>query len=341
MKASPMDNIAPEMLEIILRHLQKAASQPEEERLATWLEESPENKAGFREVESIWRLSDAGLPDFEPDTEQAWNILKQKMEAPISSENGKRNHGKVISITSWTWKVAASVLVVIGLWYGWSQFWKTEEVWTNISSGDDKKLVYLPDSSEVWLNRNSSLSFTDFQGNTRNVKLSGEAFFQVKRRPEQAFIIEGNQSITKVLGTSFNLKTRAGEPDQLQVVTGLVAFSSLALPQNPIKVKAGEKAEIQNNKPVQGIENPDQNFLSWKTNRLEFQNMPLKQVLSKLETQYNIHWEVQDSSIYRCRFTGTFNQAPLSEVLEVMSVSVNLKIEQKDSIYRLSGGGCP
>ncbi|HRH35613.1 MAG TPA: hypothetical protein PKY12_11160, partial [Catalimonadaceae bacterium] len=86
-ESNQMENINPEMLEIILSHLQKAASQPEEEKLAAWLKEKPENLARFQEIERIWKLSDPGVETFVPDTEKAWTKVQSRIEIPAEGSN--------------------------------------------------------------------------------------------------------------------------------------------------------------------------------------------------------------------------------------------------------------
>jgi transmembrane sensor len=338
-ESNQMENINPEMLEIILSHLQKAASQPEGEKLAAWLKEKPENLARFQEIERIWKLSDPGVETFVPDTEKAWTTVRSRIEIPAEGSNPKK--GKVVAMPFSLWKVAASVLLLIGFGILLKTLFKADETWTTVSTKAEKQLFYLPDSSQVWLNRHSTLSYTRFEGKTREVKLSGEAFFQVKRRPDQAFRIQGNQSLTEVLGTSFNLKSVSGKPDEVEVVTGLVAFSSLKNPTSRQELKPGQKAEIEADLRVLKVENRDPNFMAWQTGRLEFNNLEMEKVVATLEGYYGIRIDIQDAAIRNCRFTGSFEAAELKEVLDVLSVSANIKIDKKDNVYHLRGGGCP
>lgn len=334
-----MENINPEMLEIILSHLQKAASQPDEEKLAAWVKENPENLARFQEIERIWKLSGPSMETFIPDTERAWANVQSRIE--VSAEGAKPTGGRVVAFPSYLWKVAASVLILVGFGFLLKTLFKTEESWTMVSTQAEKQLFLLPDSSQVWLNHHSSLSYNPFDGKTREVKLSGEAFFQVKRRPEQPFRITGSQSLTEVLGTSFNLKSVSGKPDEVEVVTGLVAFSSLKNPASRQELKPGQKGEIQPDLQVVKTENSDLNFMAWQTGRLEFNNLEMEKVAAAIENFYGIKVEIRDAAIRNCRFTGSFENAELNEVLKVISVSANIKIDKKDGIYNLEGTGCP
>lgn len=338
-ESNDMENINPDMLKMILSHLQKATSQPDEEKLAAWLEENPENLARFQEIKRIWEWSKPADDSFSPDTDRAWAKVKNRMNHLEPTKTQKA--GKVISISSVYWKIAASVLLVLGIGYLLKPQFGSEESWTTVSTQQEKQLFFLPDSSRVWLNRHSTLSYNGFEGKTREVKLEGEAFFQVKRRPQQAFRITGNQSLTEVLGTSFNLKSQTGKADEVEVVSGLVAFSSLKKPASVEKLSAGQKGEILKNEEVKRVQNPDPNFLAWQTGKLDFNNLEMEKVVQSLENFYGIRIQIEDPAIRRCRFTGSFQNGDLAEVLHVLSVSVNLQIDKKDSVYSLRGSGCP
>lgn len=333
-----MENTNPDIQEIIIRHLQQQTSQPEEKQLRAWLEESPQNKAGFEEIKRVWKETNHEVDSFVPDTSAAWEKVKrQTVDAPQAKPV---TGGKVVQMPFRYLQIAASVLILLVAGYGFGRWLSHETEWTTVVSLAEKKQVRLPDSSVVWLNANSSLSWSDFEGDKREVKLDGEAFFDVKRKPEQPFRIAGNESLTEVLGTSFNLKSRRGAHDQVEVVTGLVAFSSPENPKEKLKLTPGKKGKIGPGYHVEesAIENP--NFRSWQTDRLSFENTGMDEVAQSLESYFGVPVQIQDSALVNCRFTGSFEKPKLNDVIQVLSLSVNLQAEQKDGIYLLKGSGC-
>src|SRR5690606_6981244 len=72
--------------------------------------------------------------------------------------------------------------------------------------------VVLPDGSLVWLNANSSLAFpSEFTERTRNVRLTGEAYFEIVHDVGRPFIVNTRQQTIHVLGTKFNVQAYQDE----------------------------------------------------------------------------------------------------------------------------------
>jgi ferric-dicitrate binding protein FerR (iron transport regulator) len=84
----------------------------------------------------------------------------------------------------------------------------------------------------------------------------------------------------------------------------------------------------------------DPNFRAWQTGRLEFENTRLEQVVSSLEDYFGINIKVQNKKLLDCRFTGTFEQPQLKDVLEVLAVSMQVRYNYAQQHYTFSGRGC-
>ena len=335
-----MENISPDMLETIIRHLQKVASQPDEKQLAAWLEEDAQNLARFEEVKRMWSLTTPVEGEFHPDVDSAWIKVQAKIN-PETPSMGISAKGKQVFFPQLFMSAAASLLLLIGFGFLLRAAFTTDGTEHSLATTSEMQKVVLPDSSYVWLNRNSRLTWTDFEGDSREVTLEGEAFFEVTRRPEQPFRITGGKSVTEVLGTSFRLKTEKGHPDVLEVVTGKVAFTPTAKPENRKEFLPGQRGEIGENGVVVRSQSTDPNALAWKKRELSFSNTGLKQVCESLESYFHVRIDLKDPAIQNCHFTGTFEKPELKDVMQVLSVSAGLKAEQKGETWELSGAGCP
>lgn len=332
-----MENLAPEIVELIVRHLQGLATQPEEEQLLQWRQSNTQNQASFEDISRAWNSILPSAGSFEPDVQEAWSKVKVKT---IEKDKVIVSKGKQRLFPDYFWQVAASVLLLLGIGLAWFFVGREEVAWASVSSGEFKKRVALPDSSVVWLNTKSTIEFSDFSGELRLVKLSGEGFFQVTKNPSKPFQIMGKQSITEVLGTSFRLRSPENGPDVVEVATGLVAFSALSNKAEKVYLKPGKRAEIQTNgKP---FESPitDPNFVALQTNRLVFDNTPISEVCQDIESYFGISVTLSDASLINCRFTGSFQNPDLHELLKVIELSANLRFEKTKSGYFLSGKGC-
>ena len=193
-----------------------------------------------------------------------------------------------------------------------------------VRSGIKQVQVVLPDSSHVWLNRNSELRYANrFQSSTRVVDLKGEAFFQVRHNARQPFVVRTGRATTWVVGTSFNLRADSTAATvELSVVTGKVAFSIQS--EKPLLVTPGHAARLDQRGIITTQRVAGSNAWAWQSGRLQFAGNPLHQVLAALERCYNVHFILPDARLANRRFTGTFNHASLEEVLHVLDATLNL-----------------
>ncbi|MBC5993522.1 FecR family protein [Pontibacter cellulosilyticus] len=320
--------------DIVTRQLAGKASASELQKLEDWLAESPEHKADYQAQKRLWQLTPPS-EIADTDVEAAWKKVKSQLV--------DKQPAKVISIYQNVWRVAASIILLIGVLWLAKYFLFPHFGMEVVESGNRRIAVVLPDNSQVWLNKGSKLIYDkDFDRNERNVQLEGEAFFEVKRDVERPFIIHSNEAQTKVLGTSFNLRAYPDEPlVELAVATGKVAFS-LKEQKKEVIVTPGFAVQLNTlSNELRKEEIPGENAWAWKTGKLQFANEELKNILPVLERYYDTEIELKNSALGTCRFTGTFQQADLEEVLQVLTATMQLKyIEQDKQGYSLTGQGC-
>jgi len=191
--------------------------------------------------------------------------------------------------------------------------------------------VVLPDGSKVWLNAESTIKFSiPFQEESRDIDLQGEAFFDVAKNPEQPFIVQSGNVKVKVLGTRFNYKAFA-EDKNIEVVLeeGQVALS---LKRNSGTQEAimhpGDRAVIEKESGKATIGNENINkYIAWHSGKLVFDNTPMSEVAQLLERWYGIEVTVQDPEIMNYRFTTTFENESLFQVIELLGLSSPIRIK--------------
>lgn len=233
----------------VAAHLAGESTKDEQEHLGDW----PENlrdKTAFRDLQLIWENSGVRLQDTEVDADTEWTKLQQA----IQMSDRESNVGSGIGVHM-LFRIAATLLIITlaGVWLfrkSPNTVEQTPEVNT-IAAGDSVETFYLPDSSRIWLNAGSSLSYDETFGTSeRRLTLKGEGYFKVSSDQSRPFIIQTETALIKVVGTSFNLREH-NDGAWLDVVEGLVRFSSSDSEHNgSIFVKAGETARIENNVPV-------------------------------------------------------------------------------------------
>jgi hypothetical protein len=211
------------------------------------------------------------------------------------------------------------------------------------TSGRGKLILYLPDSSKVYLNKNSELTYSPgFTKDERIVNVSGEVYFDVRKVKNRSFIVNTNLARVEVLGTSFCVRSFTEGKEEVIVESGRVLFSEKSNPQkNKILLTPGMKAYLNSGKPIITSLADHYNDLSWKTNKLVFHKAPLKDVIKEVETLFGIKIQPENSQIYDCHYTGRFDlPASVEEVLATIALSLNGSYEVKNKEYILKSKGC-
>jgi ferric-dicitrate binding protein FerR (iron transport regulator) len=191
---------------------------------------------------------------------------------------------------------------------------------------------YLPDGSTGRLNGGSSLRFpTQFRGKSRDVQLTGEAYFNVTPNPQKAFIVSTGKIDVKVFGTSFNVIAYADEQ------TTEVTLESG-------KVEVFKK--INNSIESLGLLNPDESFiynslsdsseinsvnttekLSWLDGKLTFKYEPFEEVVRKINRWYNVNIVIKDDVLKTYIYYGTFQDETLDEILKLLQITAPIRFK--------------
>lgn len=197
----------------------------------------------------------------------------------------------------------------------------------------DNKTITLPDGSVVTLNAESMLIYNkSFNGNTRTVKLIGEAFFDIKKDSGKPFIVETDKLKIKVLGTSFNVKSY---PNDVKIETTLTSGKVEVLHENriqPVTLRPSEKATYHKIENIVSVEKAEPAIVSaWKHGKLIFNKTRLKNVILDFERKYGVNIMVESNSLLQYEFTGTFDNLTLNEALQLLETSSNIRYELKNN----------
>lgn len=246
-----------EHIKHIAAYLSGHLNDAEKTELDRWIKASPENTRVFYEALKIWENSGLKLRLPEDETNEQWSTLKAAME-----HTGK--DGKIIALFrqhTFFFKIAASFILLAGMAYIFSRRAKND---ITVSSGDAVATFYLPDSSKVWLNTQSTLTYPeDFGTEGRRTKLTGEGYFEVRPDKQAPFSVTTRHTTTQVVGTSFNIKEDSTAVI-LTVSEGIVNFSSIESTEKSITVNAREKAIRQPDGSVTKRKNKNSPVAAWR-----------------------------------------------------------------------------
>lgn len=316
-----------------------------------------------------------GEPIEIPLTEEQWLVMERKLwrqvQPPVPEEESASESPvrplwhKVALIAS---GIAAAVAIIVGLnwnekllpgWFGrQSLIHQVEQTdWKHYANETGKpRDIRLPDGSLVVLSPNAQLAVhKSFNKNNRDVRLLGEASFNVHRDPGRPFLVYSGDIITKVLGTTFKIRAGdPGQPIQVTVQSGKVtvfrpAADELASvsPNRGVILTPNQKATYfpDNKQFVTGIAEDPQPIAALVEAKdvppsLEFTDTPIGEVIRQLEDIYGMEIELEQESLSHCPFTGNLTHQALYTKLELLCGTINGSYEVRGTKILVTGKGC-
>ncbi|SMO72068.1 FecR family protein [Solitalea koreensis] len=217
-----------------------------------------------------------------------------------------------------------------------------------------KKTVLLPDGSIVVLNKNSTLTLAaGYSAEFRELKLVGEAYFDVKHDEQHPLTVHTASLNVKVLGTAFNVRAYPGQHKiETALIRGKVVVTMNDQSQSPIILKPNQKVIVE--PPSKTQEQPGaykvSNFAvmpivmdpvnhkaeetTWTRKRLQVVDEPLESIAKKMEEWYGVNIVFANDAVKRYRYTGTFEDETVPKVLDALQLSYPFKFEmRRDSIF--------
>lgn len=290
--------------------------------LARWLsgDLSPEEQKNFEQSKAYddYKKIIEGADQLEVpslDRQRLFDAIQQETASKTISLNDK----PVRKISRWLYPIAATILLILGFSY----FFSNSDT-TYTTSFGEQLAVQLPDGSEVTLNAKSTLSFNEKTWNeNRTLALEGEAYFDVAKGA--TFTVNTSEGTVEVLGTEFNVTT-AKDYFQVKCFEGTVKVESTAKKSAILTV--GKAFSVINNQEESWNFNPEE--LTWKQGESTFKNVPLQQVITALERQFNITF-IKNNIDETQRFTGSFShkdvKLALKTVFDPMEIEYTFKNE--------------
>ncbi len=193
--------------------------------------------------------------------------------------------------------------------------------------GGEYTLV-LSDGTKVYLNAETKLVFPEtFAGETREVTLDGEAYFEVAKSETNPFIIKTSEYDIKVYGTSFNVSAYA--TDLINHTTLVEGSIGITLDDNELKLIPGEQANFNKaNNKLSKKEVDTYAYTAWKDGKFVFTNESLDNILTRLSRWYNTEVYFENENLKNYHFSGTLNRYDnIGELLDMIALTTNIKFK--------------
>jgi transmembrane sensor len=310
------------------RYLAGDSSPEEAERVRAWLERHPEARLAFDGVDE---LPDDYLARRDPEA------AVRRMEALLGDDEPARlraaahppQPARIYFLPHYAFRIAAAFLVMglVGLLAYRSSLQTDAPAHSTeyATAPGQRATVTLDDGTTVQLNVASRLlASPSSNGTERVVHLDGEAFFDVVSDPDRPFVVVTSSARVRVLGTSFNLYARTAEPGvAVVVVEGRVALQPVdAAGSAGAEVVRGQLGRLTNGSVQVEHVDPAQ-LMAWRSGRLVFAGTPLSSVAREIERWYDVE-VVLDDDIAALRLDASFQDEPLDDVLETISLALGL-----------------
>ena len=322
-------------INIIFKVITNEANDDEISSLNNWLSKDISKQKLFDSYKKTWQLSNNFTEQevLDIDIEQEWTKIHEELNFTTQKiyTKEKKSKTKIISFKTIAIGIAAILIISLSLFF----LFNTEQK-TLIAENEILK-TELPDGSQITLNKNSKLEYSKkFNKKTRNIKMSGEAYFVVEHNPAKPFIVETDNFYVEVVGTEFFISSNSKNCEVI-VSSGTVKVYNNTNKSSPIILQSGEKANINITESVIKKEkNTNQNFLSWKTGKIVFTNHKLSEVILILEKLYNVEIEIQTQDIEDLDLNVSFDNQSIESVLNVIEATLEISIEKKGNKYIIS-----
>ena len=296
----------------------------ESEKLRSWLDEALVNQSKLDYITEEKEIAQ-NIEAYENiDMDKAWKRYEEKI-------SGISMRKQILK-----WKVAAILIFTIGLsgsiiGYRYSKdrnAASTPLVYTTVvtDNGETSRII-LPDSTVVWLNSGTALSYNNnFSVNNREVKLKGEAYFNVARNEAIPLVVRCKELEVKVLGTEFDVNAFP-KNDKVSVVLekGSIELSHIDNKFESFTMKPGEIArfdDVSNKLVVSSSDTYE--YISWKDGVLIFKNAPMREVFTKLEHWYGVNIVVDNSKVYDLIFNATIVDENLEDIFHLIKYTCDI-----------------
>lgn len=329
----------------ISRYLSGELSPEELRDFEELLRSDPELKARVAEYRKIWDAADESASRQSYDLDAEWKLMKAQIPELSMDNADMEHHGKSRSLLFYTYRIAAVLIAGLLIAFGW--MYGTNILGTEkIVAHDEALEVLLEDGTHIILNRDSKLRYKkSFAPTGRKVSLNGEAWFDVARDTARPFVIDAGPATVEVLGTSFNVNAyKINSTVEITVKSGMVALTSgqeKQAKQEQLILRAGNSGTYhKQNQEMVLIPQADPNNISWKTRELYFDDSSLQEVVDLLNKVYGAHLVIANEELAACPLTVTFSNQSLEAILNVLKVTLDLKLSRQGDEIRLDGTAC-
>lgn len=340
----------PEPWDMLARYVAGESPVDEAAAIRRWLDAAP----GRAELLDALRASVDSIA-FEPpadlDVEGALASVRGRLETadvrPISSARGAQERHPASRSTMLLRVAATAVLLIAGM-FAWRILGSTDTpaftgaARTFATAPGQTDTIPLADGSLAVLGPASRLTVPADYGETeRSIELDGVALFDVLHDAAREFTVWAGRAEIRDLGTTFGVRNENGDV-RVVVTDGSVMLKSIGSADRGVVLRAGDRGSIEaGGRAVAEPEAADDADLAWTRGQLVFRDTPLSEVANELRRWYGVETRFADPALGERQVTVTFEGEPLDQVLDVIALTVGLRLEQSGDTVVVSAAPAP
>ncbi|MFA6677765.1 MAG: FecR domain-containing protein [Bacteroidales bacterium] len=311
--------------DILKKYLEGKASDEEKEKVMLWIEASPEHAREFMKLRRLYDIELFLKPEYSSTNIQA------KSSNNILTNNKKKNNFTLLRISK---RIAASIILVFVCTYLLSIYnpfdTQNAEIQTLIVPAGQRAKLVLSDSSVIWLNANSKLTYSsNFNSKTRDVTLIGEGYFDVKHNAKKPFIVHTKNYSIKDLGTEFNVKAYDSNYFEASLLEGSILLYNKE--KTLCHLVPNERVFTKDGKIYKDIIQ-DKCHFKWIDGIIAIDNRSVSDLLSELELIFDTKVINNNPKLKDIRYTGKFRTADgIEHVLKVLQLNCEFTYKIMDN----------
>ncbi len=338
--------------DILIKYLNNKCSNDEFDEFAEWVKEQTLEGERKNLIFNHWNSLKS---EHDEKYEEKYNVLLDRIHHKINLQTQKNKAKKVVILSEvgkWFSRVAAVLLIpLLGIIFYLASnntipFEKLTDLAVDsleiIAPIGSQTVVQLSDGTEVNLNYASRIKYPrNFNGNTREIKLTGEAYFDVAHNPDKPFIVKTGNLNIKAVGTEFNVRAYPADDDiSTTLIEGKVLIEKELPDHKTFQIKnmvPGQYVTYNlNSGNTVSVEGNINKYVAWKDGKMVFDNTPITEVTKELSRKFNVDIEVADE-ISELTYTVTFVNDPLFLILDLMTETTPITYKRLPRV-KLSDG---
>jgi ferric-dicitrate binding protein FerR (iron transport regulator) len=264
---------------------------------------------------------------------------KEFINQDINKIVNKLSHSrKTIFRSILKYAAIALIFLTLGYWLNNNELETVRDInYTCYStSRNETSKITLADGTKVFLSPFTKIFVPDnFSGNNRNLKMRGQAYFEVKHNPESIFNINSGKYKVQVLGTKFNIKAYPKlDYISTNLIEGkvLVDLSDFPFVKNQrIIMKPGENLCFNKSSYNYKLRKYSDNIIiDWANGTIRFEDKKFGNIIKDLNLYYNTNIQIESKKLFNYKFNGVFNNRNIYELLNILQKITAFNIETKN-----------